>query len=305
MRIYARDAARVDRAWERIEARMAGLPGAMRELWEEYRRSAKLADRQFFSVPGAAPLLFLPGWLNRASEPALDAIVEGTALAYWYVRIQDNVIDEPQGRGHPPLLLLSNAFLWDALDAWRTTVPAGPAWERAREAWLRFSDGTEAERRAVNDRGPYTDDAFVAHAGKVALAEVPIYMAMAAADDWRGADEVPALVHRLGVAYGLVNDVMGWERDLESRARTYLLARAAEEVGSDDEAAVRSALLRSDLLERFVARAGTEHRAALEIAGRIGMPRFAEYTEERIGDLRVLAGKIALVRLSALSAPGD
>lgn len=293
MKVYEAEAARIGRMWERLDARLDAYPPSLRALADRFRASIRSGDRVYFSFADAAPLLYLPVWLRRAPDDALDDILEGTALLYWYVRIQDNVVDEPEERGHAPLLLLANALQWDAMEL----LPTGDAEfrRRSREAWLEFSEQTEAERRHIAERLPYLEADFARHARKVALAEVPIYAAMAASGDWSGVERVPALIHALGQAYGLVNDVLGHERDLRTNGHTYLLA------GLRDP---RADLVASNRLEAFLDRAAAHHDEAREHARALGMREIDAYTAERRARLAGIRDTISLLRLGAsLNSP--
>lgn len=293
MIVYQREAERIQRMWSRLDARLDAYPPALRALADRFRASIRASDRVYFSFTDAAPLLYLPVWLRRAQDDALDDILEATALLYWYVRIQDNVVDEPDERGHSPFLLLANALQWDAMELLRPSVPE--FWRRSRAAWLEFSEQTEAERTHIAERRPYLEDDFARHARKVALAEVPIYAAMAASGDWTGVERVPALVHALGQAYGLVNDVLGHERDLRINGHTYLLAGMADP---------RAELLGSNRLERFLERAAAHHEEAREHGRALGLAEIDAYTAERQERLAGIRDTISLLRLGAsLNSP--
>lgn len=303
MSVYDAERPRLARMWDRLDARLARLPPQLAVLGKQFRASIRADDRAYFSSPDAAPLLFLPIWLARADDDALDDILEASALAYWYVRIQDNVIDEPAERGHSPYLLLANIFIWDALELWRKRISSERFWALSRAAWTRFSDETEGERACIAGRSAYSESAFVRHAGKVALAEIPIFAVMAVSDDWRGADCVPPLVHALGQAYGRLNDVLGHERDLRTNGHTYLLAKAAEVAGSTQIDAMRKALIESELLETFLDGAVENHREAAVCAEKIGISQMQAFTAERLARLATMRLQISLLRLGSLTAP--
>ncbi len=299
MSTYDSEGARFSRLWDRLDARMAALPPSLAALARQFRTSIRADERQYFSFADAAPLLYLPIWLGRADDAALDDILEASALAYWYVRIQDNVIDEPAERGHASLLLLANTFLWDALDLWRARISDPRFWALSRQAWRTFSEETEAERLCISERREYSTQDFTTHARKVAVAEIPIYAVMAASDDWRGVEHVPNLVHALGQAYGRLNDVLGHERDLRTNGNTFLLARAQARAGAADTDAIRAALLRSDLLEEFLDEAMVSHRAALVHAEAVGIPAMGIFTDERLARLGTMRVQVSLMRLAS------
>lgn len=305
MHVYADHAPTMDRIWGRLLARMDAYPPALRELGRGFFDKA---GPGYFSLPDAAPLLHLPLWMDRGLAPeVMDDILEATALAYAYVRIQDNVIDEPDGRGHPPLLLVANGLLWDALALYRSRADAH-FWDVARCAWFTFSEETEAERRQLATDGPYPHAAFVRHARKCALAEVPLYAVMGASGDWRGEAHVAPLIHALGRSYGCINDVWGHERDLLSGGRTWLLsharelAREATGLADPPMQAVRDALVRTPVMEELVAESIRTLDGARAPAAALGMPVFEAFVAQRAVRLLEVQAKITVLRLTAVLA---
>ncbi len=305
MRVYDDNAPVIDRLRVRLARRVAGYPPALRELAAAF---LERAGPSYFSLPDAAPLVHLPIWMHRGLEPdALDDILEATALAYAYVRIQDNVLDEPDARGHPPFLLAANAFLWDALELYRGHGDAR-FWTLSRSAWLTFSEETEAERRQLASDKEYAHAAFVRHARKCALAEVPLYAVMSASGDWRGAESVPQLIHALSRSYGCFNDVMGYERDLAAGGRTWLLsqaralASARTGAAAPDDAKIRSTLVTSELMEALVQESITTLGLARPAALAIGMPPFEAFATARTTRLEEMAAKVIVLRLMAALA---
>ncbi|GDX83038.1 hypothetical protein LBMAG42_48490 [Deltaproteobacteria bacterium] len=306
MQVYAENATTVERLWVRLNARIDAYPPALRQLGQRF---LSWAGPGYFSMPDAAPLLHLPIWLGRDVPPdTLDDILEATALAYAYVRIQDNVIDEPEGRGHPPFLLLGNALLWDAMSGFRKHGNDS-FWERSRRAWLDFSEFTELERRQLQTDDRYTHADFVAHARKCALAEVPLYAVMSARGDWAGAEAVPRLVHALARSYGCVNDVMGHVRDLESGAKTYLWSevRASATRGTPGATAppelLRAELASGGVMDSLLAEAAATLNDARVAAAELEIPTFDRFADQRAARIAELQLRLAFVRLtSAFSA---
>jgi hypothetical protein len=287
--------------WERLVRRADAYPPALRSAAERHR--AGLVGSAYFSHIDASPLLQLPIWaaIDAGIEPrALLDVLEGAALAYWHVRIQDDVVDEPGalGRGDPGLLLLSNAYLWDAFALW-SRVPDTELQVRSREAWLRFSELTESERLQVRGGAPYDVDAFRAHAGKVALAEIPLLAALSLSGRLDRGDRVRPLVHALGVAYGYLNDVVGVVRDLQAGQVTYLVSEARRQAGSDDDEAVRRTLVSGSLLEDFLACAAAAHLEAVPLASQVGLAFFPEWTNARVARIGELRARLPMLRLAA------
>ena len=290
----------LDAAWARIAHRVDNYPVRLAELSRTFFESV---GPTYFCQRDAAPILHLPAWLSRpVPAHALLAIVEGTALAYAYVRVQDNVIDEPDTRGNAPLMLAANAWMWDARELW--AMQGDTVFSRlARESWLIFSDETESERRQLSQR-VYGAAAFVAHARKCALAEIPLYAAMAAARDWSGVEHVAPLVHALALSYGRFNDVTGFDRDLQAGANTYLLSRARTLAGShaNDRQAVERVVRTSELVEEFLGAAILDLERAVPHAQALGMPQFTNFVNDRSRRLVEMRDGYALARLAAALA---
>ena len=300
--VHAAEPAFVGRVWERVRARAERYPAPIREVSLDWFGALAVSPGGFFAEPDAAPVLFLARWAapELPEEEHLD-IAEATALAYLYVRAQDNVVDEPDARGDVALLLASNAWIWDAQVVW-SREPAVA--ESTRDAWLRFAAATEAERRVVRDRGGYPESAFLEHCGKVALAEIPVLVALARAGRTHLAPSVRALVHTLGVAYGRMNDVVGHARDLRAGMHTHLLAEVRATLGPDaTDAHLLDALARGPFLERALERAAEDHARSLPHAAALGMAPFPGYHVRRVARLGELRRAVSLLRLRAALAP--
>lgn len=300
MHVYEENQERLSRVFRRMQERVAGLPGELRGQGEAF---LLWAGPGYFSQPDAAPLMHLPLWMPHqvSTDVQLD-LLEATALAYAYVRIQDNVIDEPDTRGNPPMLLLGNVLLWDALDLWRRHTDARFE-PLARRAWVTFSEFTEVERRQLLRADGYDAEAFGQHARKCAMAEVPLYAVMSASGDWMGVGAVAELVHRLAQSYGCVNDVLGWERDLASGANTYLLSQARELAGPGATLSeVGNALVASPILEDMLTAADVHLHGCLEPARELGLRRFEAFAVARRARLQELRSRVSLLRLAHLLA---
>ncbi len=302
MNVYEENRPRLERTWTRLQARVAAYPELLAALGGGF---FERVGAEYVLSTDAAPLLHLPLWLERPlPEPVLDDILEGTALLYAYVRLLDNLVDEPNSRGSAALVHAGNAMMWDGLDLWRAHAGAR-AWAACRSAWLKYSDRTEAERVVVSGSGPYLHAEFVDHAQKCALAEAPVYLVLSASGDARNWESVAPLVHALAVSYGLFNDVMGHARDLDAGANTFLVAKARALAGGPGVATgadVRRVLATTALQERFLDEAGAALLQALPFAEALGMPTFAVFVEERRARLRLLRDRITLLRLASTLA---
>ncbi len=300
--VHAAERAFVARVWERVRARVERYPAPLDAVSLDWFGALAASPGGFFAEPDAAPVLFLARWaVPELPEAEHVDLAEATALAYLYIRAQDNVVDEPDARGDAALLIASNAWIWDAMAVWsRDPAAAQPA----RDAWLRFAAATEAERRVVRARDAYPESAFLSHCEKVALAEIPVLVALARVGRVHLAPCVRSLVHALGVAYGRMNDVVGHARDLRAGMHTHLLAEVRAVVGVHaTDAELADALARGPFLERALERAAEDHALALPHAAALGMAPFHGYHARRVTRLAELRHAVALLRLrAALSA---
>lgn len=300
MNAYLETQPLINEVWRRLTERIDAYPARIANLSRNFFGAV---GPTYFSQRDAAPILHLPAWLGRdvGKEP-LIAILEGTALAYASIRVQDNVIDEPTTRGNAPLMLAANAWLWDARELWG--MRSDSVFSRlARESWLTFSDETESERRQLSE-STYPAEAFTAHARKCALAEIPLYAVMAAAREWHAVEHVAPLVHALALSYGRFNDVTGVERDLAVGANTFLIAQARSRLatGSDDPGAVRQILQTTPLIEDNLTAAVLDLRAAEPHAHALGMPMFSAFVADRSRRLLEMRDGFTMARLAALLA---
>lgn len=295
----------MDSLWDRLDARMGAYPPPLDEQVEALRVYIDAPARQYFSRPDAPPLVLLPIWLgSRLLPEVLLDLIESTALLYLFIRIQDDVLDEPETRGHADWLLLGNALLWDAFALLRDNVPCGEFSSRSRAAWLKFNSATAAERRQLfsSDAAPYEENVFEEHCRKVAMAEIPLLAILALENRLHLSDHVSALISQLGVAYGLTNDVIGFRRDVAAGMQTHLISLVRAHVPEEkwpDADSMSQALLEGAHIENFLARARNAHLRAERHASELGISEFKKFTKQRLARLREIEQQTLLTRFSA------
>jgi hypothetical protein len=324
MRSYQVSQPTLDSAWELLEARLTTLPpplDALARRFLERISDGEKGHRGYFSSQLAPPLVFLPLWLRErfrreqpATAPSEEVTVRLVAAAMWgylYIRIQDDLLDE----AHPDRsrTLLGNVCGWEMARLLEALVGNSVAFRSAFErAWLDFTRWTLAEHEQLLSDAPYGDEQFEQHARKVAFARVPALAMCILAGRAELEPTVETLVDRLGVAYGLTNDVVGWQRDLANGHRTFLLARAGFTRGEPLESArhtVREALYGRGLLTETLESSATWQRRAAESAEALGLAEFSDYTRERLALLDELAREARMFQLrwvlaGGASAPG-
>jgi hypothetical protein len=307
----------LDSAWALLEGRLTTLPPPLDALARRFL--ARISDgdkghRGYFSSRLAPPLVFLPLWLRErfrreqpASVPSEEATVRLVAAAMWgylYIRIQDDLLDE--ARSDRSQTLLGNVCGWEMARLLEALVGGSALFRTAFErAWLDFTRWTLAEHEQLLSEAPYSDEHFEQHARKVAFARVPALALCVLAGRAELEPTLETLVDRLGVAYGLTNDVVGWQRDLANGHRTFLLARAGftrgEPLGSARHK-VREALYGHGLLARTLEASVSWQRRAAESAEALGLAEFSDYTRERLALLDELTREAKLFQLRWLIA---
>jgi hypothetical protein len=300
MESYSAGRAEVDAAWDRIDGRLAELPPALARLGRGFLSSlagAGGSSRDYFSNQWATPLVHLPLWMREAlrrqgrwprtleADEAVRSILTATMWGYFYIRIQDDLIDE---RGLSPLAgahaLLGNICVHEMHRLYGPIAAGTPAFAAAFErAWIEFTECTLREREQLLLDEPYSAEQFEAHAAKVAFARVPLLAVCALAGVMEEREAaVRVLVHRLGIAYGFLNDIRGWERDAANGHRTYLLARAGWLHGAEDPATLESRLHEGQVLYGSFSEARAWYDRAAEAARELGLgEEFELFTQER------------------------
>ncbi len=318
MRCYEARVAEIDAAWMLVEDGLVAMPPPLAALGRRWLariggdRPGEAPHRAYFSTSFAPPLVYLPLWLRERlhaddpeAAPTLEAtvgIVAATMWGYFYIRIQDDLLDE--STSDRAFTLLGNACLLamiQALDRWVGRAPGFA--EVLSRSWMDFTCATLAEHEQLLSPAPYSSEAFREHGRKVAFARVPLNALCALAGRKDLDADLEALVHALGVAYGLTNDVWGWPRDLVNGHRTFLLARAgldAGERGSVLTERIAATLHRDGILVDTLEEAIEAIGRAASIAERLGLAAFAQFSAERRLFLQDMARRMRLLRLRSV-----
>lgn len=328
---YHAKRAEIDAAWDECEQRFGSLPPPLRGLATQFLQSIALASgshRNYFSDPLAPPLLYMPIWLfdslveqrqlSPADHSALIKILAGTIQGYLHIRTQDDVLDEP-ARADANLLLFGNACSSGMVAAYVEALGTHSSqfWTEYDRAVVDFSCLTLAEQHAVKQDNFYEVERFDEHADKVAFARIPLLAVAALASRFDMRPSICSLVHELGIAYGLVNDVVGWTRDLRAGHRTHLLATAGLTHAElrhlhqipDDTARtaagetlaerLRENLYQGRLLHESLGRALHHHERARDTARALGLFGFEQFHIDRTAWLSALdeIGALTLARV--------
>ncbi|TAN47000.1 MAG: class 1 isoprenoid biosynthesis enzyme [Methylococcaceae bacterium] len=332
--------AAIGAAWDIMEQRLAELPDSLAALARRFLDKVSEPDtgyRSYFSRPRSAPLLHIPFWLylrlkregcyenrgdlipprppgagrgerNAHADQALYAILAATMWGYIFIRIQDDLLDDPR-LAEQDLSLFGNVCCAEMYRLYRWALPeAEDFWRGFDRVWLEFTAATLEERTQVLSDQPYPRALFENHARKVAFAQTPVLAVAALAGQNQWDALIAELINRLGVAFGLINDVMGWPRDLRSGQRTYLLAAAGwrNDTAADSieaiEEQLRKALYNQGLLRAFLESAVEWFKLATESARALGLVEFDAYIEQLMAYLEEQKRPIALITLQRVLA---
>lgn len=282
----------IERAWEGVEAEIEALPMPLRALGWAFLRSRRSPKyRDYFSDMTATPLLYLPLWfgegLARAGTwaPELDAderlveLTQATMWGYFYIRIQDDLLDE--ARPSSSDALLANICYQRMASCHERVLGSSPGFRAGFEAaWLEFTNATLAEHEQLRSDRAYPRELFEAHAAKVSYARVPMLALCELSGRRELADDIATLVHTLGIAFGLLNDLRGFRRDLENGQRTHLLAECGWNFGDEVDEALRTKLYEGGLIAAFYDESQRHMLRAVELARGLGFgPQFEDYQQ--------------------------
>jgi hypothetical protein len=200
-------------------------------------RGAPLA--RYFTHPRAFPLLLLPWWLEASIRvsPSRDFqrdVVYSTVNGYYAVRMIDDLMDgdKPPPREVIPALQF---FHTEFERTYARYFPFDhPFWEAFIDVWLTAADA--ASRDASFET--IDEEQFVqVSAKKTVGARVPLaavchrYGRTELLEPWYG------FVELFGAWHQMLNDMVGWNRDLDAGRTTYFLSQAASRKRSADSIA--------------------------------------------------------------------
>ena len=194
---------------------------------------------RYFTHPRAFPLLLLPWWLEATirvspSRNFQRDVVYSTVNGYYAVRLIDDLMDgdKPPPREVIPALQF---FHTEFGHTYTRYFPFGHAfWEAFIDGWLSGADA--ASRDASFET--IDEDRFVhVSAKKTVGTRVPLaavchrYGRTELLEPWYG------FVELFGAWHQMLNDMVGWKRDLDSGRTTYFLSQARAGTHSTDSIA--------------------------------------------------------------------
>ncbi|MBI3990413.1 MAG: class 1 isoprenoid biosynthesis enzyme [candidate division NC10 bacterium] len=305
-----------ERVWERVERFCERLPEPLLGQWCHLKGylatfSESRDPREFFHHPHAFPSLLLPFWVGtgigfRPEDETVEEIIKATLLNYFYLRIQDNVMDEPD-RFDATLLLLGNEVLHECYRVYHSTFPAGsPFWDHYTRLWQDFSRATLWEKQEHWRRfAPFTETDVELLGKKFVPIAIPCVAFALLQNRPEAIASLERMVQYLGVGIQLVNDLTDMQEDLQRQDYTYLLTQLLPPDGhhlSFEEAQVeiQRELLTTTFLPDYLEMAATYYKKAAATALRLNLPRVVEYVTYQLTYLRALKGEIVRAHLEIL-----
>ncbi|MFN8458086.1 MAG: hypothetical protein U0401_26115 [Anaerolineae bacterium] len=225
-------------ALARLQADMqAAAPGMAAQVSAWMQGLAGGAEpAAYFMHPAAFPSLLLPWWLEGSLTTQPDLAFQAdlaysTINGYYAIRLADNLMD---GHATVELQLLPalNFFQTQFQQAYYPYFPAGhPFWDFFDRTWFHSAEVTLLDARLTGlDLTQFETIA----AQKTCAAKIPL---AAVCYCYQRTDLLPAwsrLVDSLGCWHQFLNDVFGWQRDLERHTATYFLSEAERRRQEDE-----------------------------------------------------------------------
>ena len=292
----------LSRSRRRLKAGAPALSGQVRTWIQSL--SPGSPPETYFTHPKAFPTLLLPWWLEShlrgTPSPAFHGdVVYSTVNGYYFVRMIDDLMD----REPPPAAPLLPSLIFFHTEFQRTYqrhFPDGhPFWETF--VGVSYASAEAASRDATLktiDRAQFLE----VSSRKIGGAKVPLAAICYRYDRPDLLEPWSRFVDLLGRWHQMLNDVLGWRRDLDEGRATYFLSEAAsrmEPAGSISEWVISDGLPWGlDQLERWA----DELKATAE---ELASPPLLAYLEDRramlASDWRALQPDlIALRHLAAI-----
>lgn len=193
----------------------------------------------YFKHPLAFPALLLPWWLEKswtdAPDPSMQAdLAYSTINGYYYIRLIDNLMD-----GHATVetgLLPALSFFHTRFQfIYQTYFQAGhPFWNYFQTVW--FESAEAALKDASLARIEAAQFEQIA-ARKVCAARIPLAALCYRSGRTDLIEPWSRFVDLLGCWHQMLNDLLGWHRDLTRQTNTYFLSEAERRRRPDEPVA--------------------------------------------------------------------
>lgn len=271
---------------------------------------------EYYGTREAYPLLRLPLWLE--DRYVADGLISGrkgygvkTATAalfgYLYIRIQDNVLDEPD-QFDPAYMLVGNEFVREFFYILHGLFPADSGfWENFRLYWGGTSNNTLWERQECGGRlHTFCTGDMVRVGGKLDGVKMTVASICTLAGREGDIPRFCAAVDDINIASQLHNDVVSFVKDLRHDYFTTVIANTlggGEFSGDPEDMLCRASLaaLTGDHLERWLEKAIEYNENALDRLGPGELPGLDLYVECKNAHLAGLARDLVKLKKELLS----
>lgn len=248
--------------------RLAAAPAVRRRIDEALGRLARMNGasglREAFTRPATTPFVALVDAcahdLGLAGDPRVALLGRSTVLGYAYIRVQDDLVDEPD-RVDRASVYAAEALLAEHLRLFARAAPSAEAFAWRSDIMARFADVAADE---VDTRGAAIEDGDLGWMGVKFLPMAVPLAAMATLAGAGCAHDLVEFVREVGTALQLVNDVYNAPEDAAGGRSTPLLRWLAAEGIDASDPALRARLFASAALARSL----TEARRSIASASR-------------------------------------
>lgn len=256
----------------------------------------------FYGAAEAYPLLRLPLWLedrylSTGHIPDRKGygvkVATASLFGYLYIRIQDNVLDEPD-LFDSAYLLVANEFIREFFYILGGLfAPGCPFWDHFREYWRTTTNNTLWERVECGGRmRKFCPGDLEKVGGKLDGVKMSAAALCMLAGQEQDIPRYCRMVDNLNMASQLHNDVVSFVKDLRHDYFTSVIVNTVgcAEGCPDDEVFCRASLaaLTGEHLEGWLARAAEFNEAALTEVDKGELPGLAEYVKKKNAHLRGL-----------------
>lgn len=195
--------------------------------------SGHARPESYFTHADAFPMLLLPWWLEGCirGEPAEAFhadVVYSTMTGYYFVRMIDDLMDRdrvPRPEAVPALIFFHTEF---HRTYHRHFAQGHPFWDALNAASL---TSAETASKDAGLAGVSREQFIEISARKIAGARIPIAAVCHRYDRQELIGQWYAFVDLLGRWHQMLNDILGWNRDLAHGRRTYFLTEAQARAG--------------------------------------------------------------------------
>jgi len=271
---------------------------------------------EFYGAVEGYPLLRFPIWLeekyikdgclSEENDYGVEAVC-ASLYGYLYIRIQDNVIDEPE-LFNKDFLLLGNELVREFFFTYQWLFdPGSPFWDYMRRYWLTTTNNTLWERIECGGKlRAFGDEDLAKVGGKLEGGKI----SMAALCILAGREEDIArygpVMDRLNIASQLHNDAVSFVKDLKHDYFTCIIAHtvgSAETSLEPSEIFCKASLkaLTGSYLEDWLGLAEDYNSKALALLEPGELPGLAQYVKAKNAHLSKLKKDIAEIKKELLS----